>query len=383
MNRMRLDRERHQDMLTGEMQELRRHILGITHELVEKERQSIQVKLKEIVEIQVLNELDERKAIAGNEVDSENALEETAPARIEAHTTTRQSIAIVNDEQDREKQPVDKLEDPILTPAQPEVEESQSIVQVSGNLDNAGVEATRSIDVLVQEELLTASPQIVEDREVSRVKVVPEVHIKQVVAEIEQGVVASPLEVLEQTEIQHDIIAEPTPKTTVITKPPRSTSGMSWDGILLLVGIMFLAACVVLRVYNINRRKRWFEERRKRRNQRALLLAQRRARAMAESQDDSEEWDDEDTVEEVSLMTPVRDSEDDEAKSELNQSPDTDTDFDDYNQNEEASYSPIEAARTEQQATTTRSKKGYSRASPVSLRQRSPHQRRQNHLHEF
>lgn len=365
MDRMRLDREQHQNMLTGEMQELRRHILGVTHELVEKERQSIQAQLKEIVEIQVINELEanERKAIAGSEVNSKEEAVVEAPAAIEVDTTENESAPVStsytstnteplhdgNDAQDGKNLPSVWHEEMIVSSAQPAVEERRPAVEASGELDDAQVDDTRNDALLDQEQVATPPLPIVEVLESNRIEPesVLEVFAEQAKIESGQEVAATPLQTLEQTGAHNDVVVEPSPKATVIVKSPRSPSGMSLEGILLLIGIMFLAACVVLRVYNINRRKRWFEERRKRRNQRALLLAQQRARAMAENQYDSDEWDEEDTdggVEEVSLMTPVRDSDDDEAKSEaLHQPPDIDTDFEDDNQSEEASHSPPEA----------------------------------------
>ncbi|KAE9355929.1 hypothetical protein PF008_g3838 [Phytophthora fragariae] len=394
MDRMRLDRERHQDMLTGEMQELRRHILGVTHELVERERESIQAQLKEIVEIHVMNELEanDRKAIAGSEADSEEEAVVKAPVIIEVDTAMHESAAVstpgtssdseparaVNYAQDREKQPdIEPNKGPVVAPARPAVEQSVHVpaMQTSVKFNSAQAEATQNDAVLDQEQVVTPPLPIAQELETNRIEAeaVPDVDIDLKNA---QEIVATP----KQEGARHDILVKPTPKASFIAKPPRSTSGMSWEGILLLIGIMFLAACVVLRVYNLNRRKRWFEERRKRRNQRALLLAQQRARAMAEHQQDSDEWDDEDTdgdVEEVSLMTPVRDSEDDEAKSEVHQSPDIDTDD---NQSEEASYTPPETYQptTSERITGTSSKRSFSRGSPLILRHR-----RQNTIQQY
>ncbi|KAE9044295.1 hypothetical protein PR002_g2866 [Phytophthora rubi] len=394
MDRMRLDRERHQDMLTGEMQELRRHILGVTHELVERERESIQAQLKEIVEIHVMNELkaNDRKAIAGSEADSEEEAVVKAPVIIEVDTAMHESAAVstpgtssdseparaVNYAQDREKQPdIEPNKEPVVAPARPAVEQSVHVpaMQTSVKFNSAQAEATQNYAVLDQEQVVTPPLPIAQELETNRIEAeaVPDVDIDLKNA---QEIVATP----KQEGARHDILVKPTPKASFIAKPPRSTSGMSWEGILLLIGIMFLAACVVLRVYNLNRRKRWFEERRKRRNQRALLLAQQRARAMAEHQQDSDEWDDEDTdgdVEEVSLMTPVRDSEDDEAKSEVHQSPDIDTDD---NQSEEASYTPPETYQptTSERITGTSSKRSFSRGSPLILRHR-----RQNTIQQY
>ncbi|GMF41828.1 unnamed protein product [Phytophthora fragariaefolia] len=347
MNKMRLDRERHQDILAGEMQELRRYMLDITHELVEKERESIQTKLKELVKIQVINEVEtnDHNTIAPSEDDSNDTVKEIvveASSIIEAGTETHESVNVrtpgssiehVNDEQAIEKQcDVEHNEESttMLTPHEGKETES------SGLLGREQLGATQSDAILKAKQVVTPSILVVKDPK-DGIEVVPEVHVDEIYIETTREAVAA----------HHEGVVKSTTNMTTTPKPART--GMSWDRFLLLVGIMFLVACVVLRVYNIHRRKRWFAERRRRRNQRALLLAQQRARAMADNQDDSDEWDTDCGVEEVSLMTPVRDSEDDEAKSEVHQSPEIDTDFEDDNQREEASNSheSYQAARTE------------------------------------
>ncbi|KAG7398561.1 phosphatidylinositol-4-phosphate 5-kinase-like protein 1 [Phytophthora boehmeriae] len=107
----------------------------------------------------------------------------------------------------------------------------------------------------------------------------------------------------------NEVMTAPTSETITISTPPQTTA-MSWEAMLLLIAAVCLGACVVLRVWNFYRRKRWFEHRRKRRQKQAFLLAQQRARMMAKYQDDIDEWEDTDTdsnVETVSLMTPTSD----------------------------------------------------------------------------
>lgn len=372
MDRMRLDREKHQDILANEMQELRRHILHITHELVEQERESIQTQLEEMVKVHVINQegADDRSAIAGTDIDNEKELEETtsqAPIQVESyvamHDPAHDAISTsssadtklgreIDDEQlQNEQTKAGQSQEQVVVSDQPKDEVAVSAVQTSRHLGNAQAHAGQKIGekehapIVVPSKMLADELINVQD---SQIEPERQVFVQDIKVEHVQEVVSASVPALEQSGNKIDVAVAPASKVVAIVKP-SNTSGMSWDGILLLVGIMFLAACVVLRVYNINRRKRWFEERRKRRNQRALLSAQRRARAMAENQGDSDEWDGDETdggVEEVSLMTPVRDCEDDEARPELQrQSPDIDTDFDDYSRIEQTSHLPAETHR--------------------------------------
>ncbi|OWZ09445.1 hypothetical protein PHMEG_00017851 [Phytophthora megakarya] len=279
MDRMRIDREKHQDMLATEMQELRRHILQVTKDLVEKERKSIQTHLDKMAKIQVI---DEDETDASTSVSGDDAEDKKISDGTMSKPWTSESNA-----------PVEAL--------------WSGDTELDRKIDDGQNRGEQLSSEQIREQVVVAEKEKINVQEV----VVP---------------------VLEEGGNDIDISVAPAPKVKDITKPPRNASGMSWDGILLLVGIMFLAACVVLRVYNINRRKKWFEERRKRMNKRALLLAQRRARAMAASQEDSDE--------EVKLMTPERDNEDGESKAEQHQPPDTEFDFEDNNQSESASYSP-------------------------------------------
>ncbi|KAL4175992.1 hypothetical protein KRP22_000949 [Phytophthora ramorum] len=404
MERMRLDRERHQDMLATEMQDLRRHILHVTHELVTKEQKSIQSQLQELVKVRSTNE-DGHRAIAESGVENEKESEKTIgqpdestiedPAQSESvqpvHESSPDFSSGTQPPQDEHVHTASfgdkRSQEHVIVPAPPVIEEVVATVQTAVHLNDVPTETETMITEMDQGDAV-ASPQpiielIVEPQETDhaiQVESVPQVYVEQIKVEQVQEAVVVQLSEIDHDENKIDISVTPAPKVAITTKPPRSASGMSWDGILLLVGIMFLAACVVLRVYNINRRKRWFEERRKRRNQRALLLAQRRARTMADTQDDSDEWGGDETdggVEEVSLMTPERD---DEATSE--QAPEIDTGFDAQNDDEWVPYSPAEVYRmgtTEQRPTSSTrasTKSSYSRGSPLLLRQRSPRQRR-------
>ncbi|KAG7381304.1 phosphatidylinositol-4-phosphate 5-kinase-like protein 1 [Phytophthora pseudosyringae] len=368
MDRMRLDRENHQDMLANEMQELRRHILHVTHELVEKERKSIQTQLEDTVNIQVVNEktTDDRSAMTGATVESdEEADETTVEASIEvesdasidknlhasmpARSTDTELQHNADDKQAHIVPNPEQTQQEIVAPIQPKDEVAVPSGQTSNQLYNVQVQAEQKHTREKEQELVIA-PLLPEDIQNSPIESVPHVYIEELKVEYVQELAIAPAPVLNLSGgNKMDVSVAPVPKAKAKSKPARNASGMSWEGILLLVGIMFLAACVVVRVYNINRRKKWFAERRKRRNQRALLLAQQRARAMAEVQDDSDEWDGGETdggVEEVSLMTPVRDNEDDQARPELKrQSTVIDADFDDSNHTEYASYSPDEAYR--------------------------------------
>ncbi|KAG3191968.1 hypothetical protein PC128_g10761 [Phytophthora cactorum] len=395
MDRMRVDREKHQDMLANEMQELRRHVLHATHELVGKERESIQTQLEEMVKIRVINKenADDRKEIAGADVDSDKKLEETTPEALITvqsdlsdkavfESVAESSVDIehdhkIDDEQVHvESTSADQTHKEIVAPDEQKNEVRISSEQASNELDNVQGHAEKTIS-LPRQKVLVAPPQsqVLVDVQDTKFESAPQVLVEEIEVEHVQEAVATSAPVPPQS-------VTPASKVKVIAKPRRIATGMSLDGILLLVGIMFLAACVVLRVYNLNRRKKWFEERRKRRNQRALRLAQLRARAMTEDRDGSDEWDDEmDGVEEVSLMTPIRDNEDEEARPELeHQSSDIDTDFEDSNQNEHTSYAPAETYRvatTEQRASTSIRKSSHSRGSPLQRSQRNPLQRRQ------
>ncbi|ETO78830.1 hypothetical protein F444_06335 [Phytophthora nicotianae P1976] len=390
MDRMRLDREKHQDMLANEMQELRRHVVHVTHELVEKERESIQTQLEEMVKIQVINQENahKRNAVAGHEYKKDEEPGETTTeikldvrSDVSKDKSNLESLSGSGDIEHGHK--VDTAQATNLEFSNAEQSHKEIVAPVESNEVNVSSgQASNQLDnlekkVSLPEQEVAVAPSIshlhVNGPE-TKIESLPQSDVEEIKIEHAQTVIVTPVPILEHCV---DASAAPAFNVKAIAKPHHD--GMALDGILLLIGIMFLAACVVLRVYNINRRKRWFEERRKRRNQRALRLAQLRARAMAENQNDSE-WDDDDGIEEVSLMTPVRDNEDEQAKPEQEQkSADVDTEFEDNNQAERTSYSPAEAYRmatTERVSTSTR-KSSRSGGSPLQLRQRSPRLRRE------
>ncbi|KAG1686553.1 hypothetical protein DVH05_006455 [Phytophthora capsici] len=315
MDRMRLDREKHQDILANEMQELRRHILHVTHELVEKERESIQNQLEGLMKVQTVNEME----IPSNVI-NEVKLEKTQP-EIEAGSKFAVGKSMGDSESIKTKRQhqIDDAETHLelsnTTPTLEQVEPTEAVAGSSHQTNNVHV----PIEI---------------PREGDQVLSVAESHIEEIEIAAVHG----------ENTISH---------SSTVQKTTSPKSGMSWDGILLLIGIMFLAACIVLRVYNINRRKKWFEQRRRRRHQRAWLLAQRRARELAEAQDDSDEWDGEKAEE-----RPIQDSEDD-SKQELELQS---SDCEDNNQSEQGLSSPPAVYRMATKST---------RRSPVRLRQRN------------
>ncbi|EEY57163.1 uncharacterized protein PITG_10981 [Phytophthora infestans T30-4] len=345
MGRMRRDREKHQDMLANEMLQLRRHVLQVTHELVEKERESIQTQLEEMVKAQVII-----KEKADEEVDdtaTEALLDvQSAASKDKSELESRSDPGHIEHHQKADKDQIKNLELPatelnhkdVIAPILQKEKVSNSSGETSNLLNNAQ-DRTDKKDSIPQQKSNVALSQ--SHNVETTIETVSQAHSEKVKVELDQ-VIATPVPVLERA----DVSTTPAANVKVVAQSRQNAMGMSLDEILLLVGLMFLAACVVLRVYNINRRKRWFEERRKRRNQRALRLAQLRARAMAESQNDSDEWDDEaDGVEEISLMTPVRD-EDEQEKPELEpQTSDIDTDVEDSNQTEQTANSTAEMYR--------------------------------------
>ncbi|KAF1792065.1 Phosphatidylinositol-4-phosphate 5-kinase, N-terminal domain [Phytophthora cactorum] len=286
MDRMRVDREKYQDMLANEMQELRRHVLHATHELVGKERESIQTQLEEMVKIRVINKenADDRKEIAGADVDSDKKLEETTP---EALITVQSDLSDKAVFESVAESSVDIEHDHKIDDEQVHVE-STSADQTHKEIVAPDERKTRSVFPPDKHQMSSTmcKSQVLVDVQDTKFESAPQVLVEEIEVEHVQEAVATSAPVPPQS-------VTPASKVKVIAKPRRIATGMSLDGILLLVGIMFLAACVVLRVYNLNRRKKWFEERRKRRNQRALRLAQLRARAMTEDRDGSDEWDDE------------------------------------------------------------------------------------------
>jgi hypothetical protein len=332
MKRMRLDREQHQNMLTAEMQELRSHVFHITQDIVEKERSAIQTQLEELVKVQVANE---EKAVEQDDTAGRTGVGSAEPFE----ETLREEPAVI--EPDAPSVAVHSVADPVqdkllgAEEAQDEVASTHpaiAVVQVSTPDDD--VQAHAGHDMMVEEEQ-ELTPLIAEEPG-------PQVQPEDVKAERVEEVFVVPASARDQAVDEIDV--GPAPKLPAVSKQAPRASGVSWEGSLLLTGIMFLVACAVLRVYNINRRKNWFEERRKRRSQRALRLAHLRAQTMASIQDDSDEWGSEesDSVEEVALMTPERDSEDDEALQRP--SPGVDTDFSDH-ENEQTSHAPTEAYR--------------------------------------
>ncbi|RMX69627.1 hypothetical protein KXD40_001171 [Peronospora effusa] len=322
MNMMRLDREKHQDILAKEMQKLRRHIVHVTHELVEQERESLRAQLEDIIKVQVIDieGVDDNGLIVkATDAENDKQLDKTTtgtPIQVEPLLTMQESLhdaiasspasacevngdqfSLTQTEVELSHEPVTK-DDAAVTfvqnPRTVDNEQAQVVCAESGH-GLVGVPSPSTTGELVNvqhSEIKSESPIFVQ-----------EVHVEHPVK-----VESASLPVLEQSLNKIDDTIASTVEETINVIPSRNAFGVSWDERLLLMGIVFLAACVVLRAYNIHRRKRWFEERRARRNRRALRLAQRRARAMAEYRKDRDEWHGDETdgdIEEVSLMTPI------------------------------------------------------------------------------
>ncbi|CAI5741202.1 unnamed protein product [Peronospora destructor] len=305
MDRMRLDREKHQDILAKEMQKLRRHIFHVTHELVEQKRESLRTQLEEIIKVRVINiEGADDNGLVVKAADAENdeQLDEATtgtPIEVEPYLTMQESL--------------------------------YDSISASACEDNGGQMCLKRTKVEPSHELLTTGhvlvgvPSPLTTGELitvhqSEIKLESPILVHEVNAEHPVNIESASLPALEQSLNKIDDTVASTSQETANVMPLRNASGMSLDQMLLLVGIVFLAACVVLCAYNMNRRKRWYEERRTRRNRRALRLAQRRARAMAEYREDRDEWYSDETggdIEEVFLMTPIRGNTDDESRPKL------------------------------------------------------------------
>ncbi|RLN94512.1 hypothetical protein BBJ28_00016909 [Nothophytophthora sp. Chile5] len=287
LDKMRSDRAKHQDVIAKEMHELRRYILRMTYEMVEQEREVIHARLKETVGIHVAEE--------------SSSTRDTAPPR---ETDSPEQIAEGSEqEQGIIQSPVpSKIEEVVEIPASDEEDTnfSERLVVLHQTQDN--------VDQQVQEQEVLALKPVIETR-------------------------AS----------EGDVFIGSAPEVIATSDSSRSrgTMFMSWELMMLMLAVAFLGGCVALRVRNMNRRKQWFEERRKRRHQRALLLAQQRAMAEEEVQDEVDEWESAETdsgVETVALMTPIRDDEGQEEKSE--QGPPLDEAWDDEYHSQSNTSSP-------------------------------------------
>ncbi|CAH0517136.1 unnamed protein product [Peronospora belbahrii] len=328
VDRMRLNRLKHQNMLAKEMQDLRRHILNVTHELVKQEQESLRTQVEDIVRVQGNNveSAGDNNVIAGagdteNDKNLENIVPEV-PSQSESYQAIHESLhdTIVSSpastyqdhgEQFRVKQ--FKANQQLAT----KDNAAMSVVQHPHGVDSEQVHIQFAEDEHVPVKALSQSMtgEIATDQE-SKVKPESPHLVHELNVEHQVSVQSASLLAREPSTNKIDAAVASASTVTIDVIPSHNASGMSWDIMLLLVGIAFLVACIVLRLYSTNRRERWFEKRRKRRNQRALRLAQQRARAMAKYQEDSDEWhchEMDDDIEEVSLMTPIQDNEDDES----------------------------------------------------------------------
>ena len=330
MDKMRLDREKHQDVLAKEMQKLRRHILHVTHDLVERERATLRIQLDEIIKAQVVNiesADDNGLIVKATDAEYDKQLDKTTtgtPIQVEPDQTMQESLhgAIASSSASACEDNGDQfcLKQTKVEPSHERVTKDDAavtFVQNPRNVDNeqAQVEFAENDHELVGPPSPSTTGELVNVQH-SETKLGSPIFVQEINVEHLVEVEPASLPALEESLNKIDDTVASTSKKTINTMLSHNASGVSWDEILLLIGIVFLAACVVLRAYNSNRRKRWFAERRTRKNRRALHLARRRARAMAEYREDRDEWhgdETDDDIEEVSLMTPVRDNKNDES----------------------------------------------------------------------
>uniref|UniRef100_M4C5H0 G-protein coupled receptors family 2 profile 2 domain-containing protein n=1 Tax=Hyaloperonospora arabidopsidis (strain Emoy2) TaxID=559515 RepID=M4C5H0_HYAAE len=326
ISRMRQDRERHQQMLVNGMQEFRHHISHTAHEIVDRERERIHARLIEVVAPQVSDDegVDGQNVIAAAaDVYSDLCVDEGTtgePVQVIAidgyPDKEKHSLPVKNHKISGEQfrlKPAKAKPSHELVPRN-EVAVSATEVSVCDHAqDHAGQNVVENELVRVREvsKVMSEGPIPVPESEINDMLPSP---IQEVITQRVQGAKPAVLPVSDQDLIKIDVVVAPIPDHI---EAARYASGKPWDVIFMAVGITVLSACFALRSYNINRRKRWLEERRKRRSQRALRLARQRARAMAARQDDSDEWngDDTDGMEEVSLMAHTRDIEFDESRA--------------------------------------------------------------------
>lgn len=371
MDRMRSDREQHQSMLANEMQELRHYIVRTTLELVEKEREMIQARLKETVDVKVIDdgqeEADGDRTIAVEQVD-EKKLPVADSSELPVQLQTDVAEAAVDDEQTEQNEvtmdidsapaenevvqpestamldqnhqvPVTPVhEDIVIVDHATEVAESfpqAPSEQSKGKQDNTNLVFTSNDEELKEMPSPQPLPQE-NDKDAAESGTIVAVESLQVVevvqtADVDSGVV-EPLQAVEVTptvksiKLEVDDLVVEDESSIAKALPQQAT--ISLEAALLLIAAVLLGTCVALRVWNVHRRKQWIERRRQRINQRALLRAEQRTKAMAEHLGDGK-WDDDEadsSVETVSLMTPPRDSEDDSLSEQLQQMSDIDSD---------------------------------------------------------
>lgn len=288
LDKLRSERERHQDMVAKEMHELRRHVLQMTYEMVEQERQAIHQRLEETVGARLADKVISPSPSPVPEAEDQ---ENSSPAPVEQKT-----IAAVA-HRSTDATDLDPVEHSAFA------RDSTVKPEENGALGNAHVEI-----MVTREDSMPESAQI-ESAPVQDSDAPDRIRVDAVLAKIDQ--IVNGVESVDELPVP--IPAPAVASTAQSRSPPRGLLVMSWQATLVLFAMLLLGGYVGLRLRSINRRRKWLDDRRRRRQRHRYFSPARAAKRAAHSdQSDAEQVEDEweqagseYSVETVALMTPV------------------------------------------------------------------------------
>ncbi|CEG43517.1 uncharacterized protein PHALS_13710 [Plasmopara halstedii] len=326
------DRERYRNILVDEMQEMRHHLIHVTQEEVKRERKLIQSQLQDLVKMD--QEMMHNHMKADKSIET---LKETMAIQVESNDVIEDTL---------KDQQIDLLP----------LDHAKTLASIQQN-DDVSV-SFRELPNDQNKFQSQLGEKLVLDKSQLNVESKLSAHVDEIMIKSKQSVASS-------------ISDQVKPETADDSQAKVVATGMTLDGFILLIGSILLVVCVLSRVYNVYRHKKWLEKRRKRRNQRALLRAQQRAQAMAKFKGDSDAADS--CIEEVCLMTPEHDNE--EFESPLSR---YNVESDGLNQRQQMYHSPVPRHRNSERPWTS---------TPKSLNrgvtdQQSPWQRRKRHVQD-
>lgn len=263
LDRMRYERERHQDMVAKEMHELRRYILHMTYEMVEHEREVIHEKLKEMIGEKFAEETVSSQA---NESSTEIGDDDVTGS---AHQDPiDDSMDITTDRQPRDPSKLDETR-PLVTPPA-EIKESTT-----------GEDSPVRVD-LVPTRVISKSDPI-------------ETYAAATVEPVYNPPAPIPISAKPSKPIKHSTAAA-----------ARGMLLMSWPLTVALTVMILFGAFISIRLRHKTRRNPRALQQRQRQERQRFFSPSRRSTSYEQKQEDGwESAGSEYSVETVALMTPV------------------------------------------------------------------------------
>ncbi|TDH65875.1 hypothetical protein CCR75_009198 [Bremia lactucae] len=306
IQRIQIDRQKHQDIVTNEMQKFRQRTFGVLQELVIKHRDTIKTQLLELSKKHKVVTHKHTKH-AGDNTSNESCKEihKAASRNICAEKPTTEhpgefEIYLKRDDGPVRPLPIVELSNQqILALAQQNDVTLQSLKQSFDSSYTVPNEIKQKFaDALSHSNCIKYAEDMGPGSICLAYVTTDMVHHK-------VDLVASLTD--DQGESEFDKSFTSVTHADPVLSSLQIASKATWNEILLLVVITIIIASVVVRTYNIYHRNKYSGRHRKRKHQRALRRAHQRARAIIECNEYSDECDGKVTdlgIEEVFLMSP-------------------------------------------------------------------------------